>query len=217
MSKKLQGTLYTLLHLYNQIDLFFKAAIELNSKVKEWNPVISDNDPKMTLDKVAIPACTNNIFILAVSFLDEWNDYFTPKYLPTYSDRVLKVKRITKPALKRIAKWKDLKNGRNIIFAHNFRVKGQDIFTSTTKHNLKFPMNNTEVSLLHDLIMLMSDELLDEFTDIEIDSQRSILDGVNFQSEQINSHEEIIKIFDEIATIKIQEFKKQNNHLKNNR
>ena len=214
MSKKLQGTLYTLLHLANQIDLFYKAAVELNIKLKEWNPILSEHDPKMTLDTIAIPACTNNIFILAVSFLDEWNEHFTPNNLPTYKDRILKVRRITKPAFKRIAKWKDLKNGRNIIFAHNFRVKGQDIFTSGKKHNLKFPMYNTEVSLLHDLIWLVGQELLDEFTDIDIDENRSIQDGINFQSEHIDSDAEVMKIYDEIAANKIEEFEKQNGHMK---
>lgn len=214
MSKKLQGTLYTLLHLANQIDLFYKAAVELNVKLKEWNPVISEGDPTMTLDKVALPACTNNIFILAVSFLDEWNGHFTPNNLPTYKDRIMKVRRITKPAFNRIAKWKGLKDGRNIIFAHNFRVKGQDIFTSAKKHDLKFPLYNTEVSLLHDLIWLISQELLDEFTDIEIDGQRSIQDGINFQSEHIDSNKEVMKIFDEMAANKMEEFEKQHGHLK---
>lgn len=214
MSKKLQGTLYTLLHLANQIDLFFKAALELNAKLTEWNPVISKDDPRITLDKVAIHACTSNIFILAVSFLDEWREHFTPNNLPTYKDRILKVRRITKPAFKRIAKWKDLKNGRNILFAHNFRVKGQDIFTSGKKHNLKFPIANTEVSLLHDLIWLISQELLDEFPDIELDAQRSIQDGISFQSEYIDSRGEAMKIFDEMAAYKKQEFEKQHGHLK---
>lgn len=214
MTKKLQGTLYTLLHLANQIDLFYKAAIELNVKLKECNPVISDSDPTMTLDKVAIPACTNNIFIHAVSFLDEWNKHFTPNNLPTYKDRILKVRRITEPAFKRIKKWKGLKDGRNIVFAHNFRIKGQDIFTSGEKHNLIFPMYNTEISFLHDLIWLIGEELLDEFSDIEIDVNRSIQDGINFQSEHIDSHAEVTKIFDEIAAIKISEFEKQHKHLK---
>lgn len=214
MSKKLQGTLYTLLHLANQIDLFYKAAVELNAKLKDWNPVISESDPKMTLDKVAIPACTNNIFILAVSFLDEWNEHFTPNNLPAFKDRILKVRRITKPAFKRIGKWTGLKDGRNIVFAHNLRVKGQDIFTSGKKHNLVFPMYNTEVSLLHDLIWLVSGELLDEFADIEIDVNRSIQDGINFQSQHIDSNAEVDTIFNEIAAIKISEFEKQYGHLK---
>ncbi len=75
-------------------------------------------------------------------------------------------------------------------------------------------MHNTEVALLHNLIWLISQELLDEFTDIEIDGQRSIQDGINFQSEQIDSHGEVMKIFDEMAVQKMEEFEKQHGHLK---
>lgn len=214
MSKKLQGTIYTLLHLANQIDLFYKAAIELNSKFKEWNPVISENDSKMTLEKVAIPACTNNIFILSCAFLDEWNEHFTPNNINSHANRILKVRRITKPAFKRISQWKDLKNGRNIILAHNFRIKGQDIFTATKKQNLKFPMYNTEVSLLHDLIWLISQEVLDEFNDVELDANRTIQDGINFESEHIDNNSEITKIFDDISAIKLKEFDREYGHLK---
>jgi hypothetical protein len=214
MSKKLQGTLYTLYHLANQIDLMFKTVLELNMKFKEWNPLISENDKTMSLDKVAIPALTNNIFIMTCSFLDEWNGEFNHIKLPEYSDRILRVKRITKPLFKRINKWKNLRDVRNMVLAHNLRRKdGSDIFTDGIKEPIIFPWANSEVTLLTTLIKIIFDEIYDEFKDIEIDPQKSVLDGLDYTPNHIDAHAETMELFDKVIEIKMQEFDKQYGHL----
>jgi hypothetical protein len=206
MTKKLKGSLYTLLHLANHINLMFKAATLVKNKSKEWNPVVSEFDTTITFDKVAIPAFAHNIYILTCSFLDEWEQQLTPIKIPEYADRILKLKNVTKPFTKRIKKWSSLDDFRNIVLAHNLRVKGEDIFTSDKKHSIKFPFADSELHLLFAIIQVLGQELLDEFKDIELDPNRSILDSFEYTPDYVDAQTEWNKLYDEMIALKVQTF-----------
>lgn len=203
--KKLLGSLYTLYHIYNQIDLLFKAVGAISNLRKEDDIVLSETDTKMTLKTVTEPGLLHNVFTLTCSFLDEWNKEFTHIKIPEYGDRILKLKRITKPAFKRINKWPGLRDFRNIVFAHNLRVNGEDIFTTGKKHDIIFPLSNSEVTLLIVLLRTIADELMGEFSDIEIDSAKTIIENFNITSNPIDPHKEWDVVYNEIIQLKLKE------------
>lgn len=59
----------------------------------------------------------NYLLIIANSYIDEYNENFTASRYPEYADRINRLKKITKPILKRINKWTNFKDYRNYILA----------------------------------------------------------------------------------------------------
>jgi hypothetical protein len=75
---------------------------------------------KNNKNSIVFAAVSSQILIIACSFLEEWD------LLGGLSDtdiRIIKVRKIAAPAFDRINHWKDLKNVRNTILAHNLRTK----------------------------------------------------------------------------------------------
>lgn len=191
MNKKIEESLYTLHHINNQIDLLFKAVLEINSNLKVFNPILSKYDESITFGKVAIPGLLQNIYILSNSFLDEWKDEFTQINYPNHTEKILRLKTITKPAFNKINEWSGLKKLRNSILAHNLRVKGESIFVEGNIYDFKFPISNTETILLVRLISIISEELYNEFSEIDIDVDKTILGSLNIPINHIDVNKEI--------------------------
>lgn len=203
MATKIEDSLYTLYHLNNQIDLLFKAILSIDSNIENYNPILSEFDKTKSLEKVAIPGLLHNIFILSCSYLDEWNNHFTHKKYPTYASKIEHLKKITKPALKKINSWSGLKSLRNVVFAHNLRDKnGKSIFSSDEKLKFTFPMSYSEASLLIQLINIITEELYSTFSDITIDINRSIIDSLEITINHIDTKRELKLIVEEIEKLK---------------
>lgn len=199
---KIEDSLYTLYHLNNQIDLIFKAIIAIDSNLEKFNPILSEFDKTRTLEKVAIPGLLHNIFVLACSYIDEWNEKFTSFQYPNHADKISKLKKITKPALKKINQWSGLKPLRNIVFAHNLRNKGASIFSLEEKSKFIFPMSYSEASLLVQLLNIITAEIYNEFSDAEIDVDKSILDSLDITINHIDVNKELDRITNEINKLK---------------
>tara|TARA_B110000908_G_C10259523_1_gene458126 strand:+ start:3582 stop:3965 length:384 start_codon:yes stop_codon:yes gene_type:complete len=126
----MKATIFTLFSLATQIkytSIIGQAAIEekhyLNQiKFKELHY------NKLPYSNAVSGVCKIQLIILACSYLDEYEQQLTPIKHPEHIDSILSFKKVTKPAIDRIKKWKDLKKYRNQITAHNYRIKGKSIF-----------------------------------------------------------------------------------------
>lgn len=203
MNNKIEDSLYTLYNLNNQIDLLFRAILSIDSNLGNFNPILSEYDKTSSLEKVAISGLLHNIYILSCSYLDEWNNHFTHKKYSAYATKIEHLKKVTKPALKKINKWSGLKSLRNVVFAHNLRDKnGKSIFTTDKKLKFIFPMSYSEASLLVQLINIITEELYNTFSDIIIDINKSILNSLNITINHIDVNKELYNITYEINKLK---------------
>ena len=99
----------------------------------------------------------NYTIILLCSFIEEFNEEFTIVRHPEYANQINRIKKLTKPVLKRISQWKNLKDYRNQILAHNFRNKGKSLFSkSVAPISFNVPHTNSEFVLLTELIRIIT-------------------------------------------------------------
>jgi hypothetical protein len=144
--------------------------------------------------------CQDYLVVQSCSYLDEYDNYFTIKNFPNEKERILKLKRIVKPAYKKIKSWKDLKKMRNNIIAHNHRVNGESIYDSVEKVTYIVPSSNEEYTLLADLIFIITQNIEPVFPDIvkSMNFSSTLRDFLVIKSEKINTYEELKRIEDEI-------------------
>ena len=142
----------------------------------------------------------NYMILLANGYLDEYHDNFTAIKHPDYAERITEIKKLTKPVVKRIGKWTNLKDYRNNILAHNFRVKGQSIFASDFEPiHLKAPHTNSEIMLLAELLSIINTTIIQKIP--------GLLAGINFREPLFNkiTYEYIeVDIEKELNEIKVQ-------------
>ena len=180
---------------------------EIALENKEYINQISYSDSfyqTITYAKGISAISQNFLIILCCSFLDEFEKEFTPFKFPEYSEAIIRVKKITKPAINRIKKWKGLKNHRNNIISHNLRVNGVSIFECKEPIEYNIPSTNEEFKLLADLIFLVSQNIAPHFNE-EVESIKfnpPIKDYFIVSSEPINCKFEFEAINDEIQKIK---------------
>jgi len=60
------------------------------------------------------------------SYLDEYDNFFESGAETEFKPRIRIVKKIAKPVVDRLRKWKDIKNFRNQIIAHPWRINGSE-------------------------------------------------------------------------------------------
>ena len=156
-------------------------------------------------NKYTYPICISAIcqyleIIYCCSFMDEYENWFTPGKFPDETNRILKVKNVVKPAYKRIKKWNDIKKLRNNILAHNHRIDGESIFEIENKIKYNVPSSNAEYVLLSDLIFIIAKNIYPVFPEIVTESnfKLTLRDQLKFQSEKIDAYSEYKKIEKEI-------------------
>jgi hypothetical protein len=66
-----------------------------------------------------------NIIIDTYSYLDEYDNFSGVKIEVEFSDRIIIIKKIAKPTMNMIRKWKDIGRLRNDIIAHTWRKRNQ--------------------------------------------------------------------------------------------
>jgi hypothetical protein len=149
----------------------------------------------------------NYAFVMCSSFLDEYNEEFTPHKHPEYSDRIKRLKRINKPVMRRINKWTDLKDYRNIVLAHNYRIKGTSLFAADNKSwYFNVPHTDDEMVLLSRLIPIITMQIVQEFPEIipAIDFLENLQSKLKFDYPCVDIDAEINAIWDEVNLIKEQ-------------
>ena len=115
----------------------------------------------------------NSLFYMSlidgVSYLDEYQEVFGKKTETIFNDRCIVAKAINNPFIRKINQWKDYKNLRNHLFAHNFRVgkNGNYIFNEIIDYNA--PRNFNDLLLLSNLIQLSTQTVISEF-ELELNS-----------------------------------------------
>jgi len=128
--------------LYESLFILYKCNRSINQL---WPVVNSHQNDSGAVKEIAV-ILTNNIKMESVSFLDEFNDSFFRNIEEAYKPRMMEVRKITAPIIKRIKKWKDLEKYRNNIVAHPWRDKGK--FAIPDPHFYNIPQTWFDVAVL---------------------------------------------------------------------
>jgi hypothetical protein len=110
----------------------------------------------------------NSLFYMtiidSVSFLDEYQQVYGVKTETKYKDRIIITKAINKPLISKICEWKDLRDFRNNLLAHNLRKgKNGDFVFSIENLDYNAPRNLNDLFLLTNLIQFSTDTIYSEF------------------------------------------------------
>lgn len=114
-------------------------------------------------DSVVYSALTSQIVLNSCSYLEEWELLGT---LSSEEPRILVLRKIGKPAIDRINKWKDLKLVRNSVIAHNQRIPKQNNSPTimSIKRQLSCPNSLFDYKLLIGCIYVTKNALLRVFS-----------------------------------------------------
>ncbi len=129
------------------------------------------------------------------SFMDEYEQHFNPHHLNKVDrSRILSVKSKNTPGIKRIKKWIDMKNFRNYIAAHNFRIKGKSFFSDEIDLlQFKIPNKVSEKNLFVGIIYFICLNIKEEFPEIfaTINPNEKMLNKIKFLSSEIDNEKEL--------------------------
>jgi hypothetical protein len=148
------------------------------------------SDKKLTL--------LNSLFYMtiidSVSFLDEYDQYFGVKTEDKFKERAIIVKSINKPLVSKIREWKDLKDMRNELLAHNLRIgkNGKFIFGENTP-NYDAPRTIYDLFLLSNLIQFTTETINSEFNS-ELKSIQSNRDNKTKYQTNVLTKEDVSSI-----------------------
>jgi hypothetical protein len=203
--KKLLESYKILSYLGTQIFFFIEVHNTYTENEEALNKIkFRGHYANLPLAKAISGNLLNYAIILANSYFDEYNENFTSSKHPEYADRINKLKKTTKPILKRLSKWTNFKEYRNYILAHNFRVKGQSIFDEDFKpFHFNAPHTNSEIVLLAELIRLVNLSIAQEFMELLDEGfyKETVLDKITFDYNEVNIEEEVKKLINEMKSI----------------
>ncbi|SRR6266536_240428 len=152
---KLYESLYIFARYAQDIKYLFELMIDSGyreRKADEWNR--KDLAHYITL--------YNTILLDVCSYIDEYNKHFLTKAEPQFKERILSVKKIAKPALKKVNEWTGLKEYRNQMIAHNFRVN-EDAFSFNRLGQYNAPRTYSDIALLRKYLMMVQTIIEAEF------------------------------------------------------
>ncbi len=143
-------------------------------KQNEWN----------LKDKAHYVALYNTILMNACSYLDEYNKNFLTKAEPVFHERILQIKKIAKPAFKKLNEWKDLREYRNHMIAHNFRMDG-DKFSLYMLGQYNAPRTYRDLALLRKHLAMINAVIQAEF-ESEMPNINTFVESFEVKEQQIN-------------------------------
>lgn len=132
--------------LYESLFILFKC----NQTINRLGSVINEHQNNIHSIQGIGVILTNHIKLESVSFLDEFNGAFFHNIGDEFKPRMMDVRRITAPIIKRINKWKDLRKFRNNIVAHPWRDEGK--FAVPDPQYYDIPRSWFEVAVLVNLM-----------------------------------------------------------------
>jgi hydroxymethylpyrimidine pyrophosphatase-like HAD family hydrolase len=159
----------------------------------------------IALDKAISGSLQNYLKIIACSFLDEYQEELAPNKHPEFDQRIKRLKTITKPVIKRINQWKDLREYRNVLLAHNLRVKGKSLYSKDISHiHYNVPHTNKEHELLGELLIILMSTFAQEFSDVFalLDYSENLKSKLRFDYSVIDVQAEKEKIWTEVNEIR---------------
>jgi hypothetical protein len=211
--KQINETLKTLSHITTQIDMLMSL-----SRATNQHKDLLDGFVKMEgwyatqrYSSLIKSVNLNYILIFANSYLDEFHRYLTPINYPEYSKNIIGFRKVISPALKRIKKWKHLKEYRNELLVHNYRVKDKSIFSASHQVMVyNAPSTNDEILLLGDLILLINKQLLAFFpaqVNMMLAAGGRITDRYEMVGDPVNYKEDVEMLTKMVEELKEKELK----------
>ncbi|RYF38002.1 MAG: hypothetical protein EON97_00110 [Chitinophagaceae bacterium] len=97
-----------------------------------------------------------------VSFLDEYNGAFINNVEAEFRERIMTLRKIATPIIKKITRWKDLEKFRNNIVAHPWRKDGRIALPTLSNYNV--PSDPLDFHILSHLIHYFRQLLHAEFS-----------------------------------------------------
>lgn len=115
-------------------------------------------------DSVLFSIISSQIIITACSYLDEW-ELFGKLIKEEQGSRIITLRKITKPVIDRINEWKDMRQFRNNIIAHNHRIKkvNNSLAIFNISRKLNCPYSFFDYKLLIGCIFITKNVLLRMF------------------------------------------------------
>ena len=126
----------------------------------------------------------NAILMNTCSYLDEYNKIFSIHAEQEFHNRIKTVKKITKPAMKKINEWEDLRAYRNQMVAHNFRIVGND-FSFKKLGQYKAPRTYLDIVMLRKHLMMIHGIISAEFAS-ELQNVNSFLNNFPVKEQEID-------------------------------
>ncbi len=194
----------TLFNLHSQIKFAVTTLERVYENRDSINSIKYNNEffDKQTLFQTSINAIiSNNCIIMFSSFLDEYANFNSHKLGKEMEDRIEYVRKLNKPGVKRINKWKDIKSFRNHLAAHNFKINGKSFFSDEVKYlEYKIPNTISEKKLFLLITELICLNIRDEFPEILLfmNPQYRMIDKMKIIGEQIDFEEESKIIFSQM-------------------
>lgn len=204
--EKLLESFKILLHLATQIKYFHE--VHETTEVNELylNKIIFKGHYKnLQFSKSISGSLQNYSLIILCSFIDEYNEEFTSSKHPEFAERINRLKRITKPAIKRLNRWTHIEKYRNNILAHNLRIDGKSIFDNQFEPKYyNVPHTNDEFVLVARLISIISNCISREFFDLvqEIKMKETVLSKTEFKHNKIDIDKEIEEVLRTIENVR---------------
>jgi len=198
-------TIKTLIHLLTQI----KMINQIGDKVQDMKQILDSIKLEGYYEKFK---CSNGIenvtleycILLSNSFIDEYQE-FTPVKFYFLKERVSNIKIILSPIFKKVNSTYDIKKYRNILLAHNFRIKGKSFFDKEVeKFKFNIPNNHKDIQVLIDLFTIVTSTICQEFIEITygLDMQEKMIDKIEFINNPITS-DDVISIKEEVIKLRL--------------
>lgn len=138
-------------------DVSFRTRAILQGKIYDSSKIKKYGQDSVILNSLMIL----NI-IDACSFLEEYENFFGINSEDQCKTKILTIKKICKPVISTIKKWKDLKKVRNTFYAHNKRSKSNKlVYRDIIDQNA--PRTIYEIELLSHCLLLIDFVIHKEF------------------------------------------------------
>ena len=204
--EKLLESFKTLNYLGTQILFFIEVYETYTNNTDYLNKIqFKGHYSNLPFAKAISGSLLNYSLIICNSFIDEYNDEFSVFKHPEHADRILRVKKITKPVMKRLSKWKNFKDYRNYILAHSFRVDGKSFFSKDFEpFHFNAPHTNSEIVLVAELIKIITTCIALEFPELveQLDWKENLLTKMTFNHIEVDINNELTEVWTQIDSIK---------------
>ena len=153
--------------LVESIQIITRFAREIGNRTKL---IVDFNFPNQKSEEIIEEKLTllNSLMYMtlidSVSFLDEYQNILGVKTEKNYKERIIITKAINKPLISRITEWKDLRDLRNNLLAHNLRKGKNGIFIFSIEGlDFNAPRTLNDIFLLSNLIQFATETINSEF------------------------------------------------------
>lgn len=161
LNKELEDSVFILNVLSNEIEHYtFTAKKVIHEKHENQDSTFGNVD-------ILMHGCLLYSIIKVCAFLDEWNDHLSSLIgKGVERDRIIKVKKITKPAISKVNEYSGLRDYRNWLLAHNSRVQreqDENAYRGNYITQLKVPILINDYTLISDCLKICKEILNQEF------------------------------------------------------